>query len=42
VNRNQLEFLAQKYSIHIDNYENHIKIIDMSNCLGIDSKISNM
>lgn len=29
VNRNQLEFLAQKYSIHINNYENQNKITDM-------------
>lgn len=29
VNRNQLEFLAQKYSLHIDNYDNHKRITDL-------------
>jgi hypothetical protein len=41
VNRNKLVYLAQKYSIHIDNYENHIKITDMFNSLGRDNNQSN-
>ena len=37
VNRNQLEFLAQKYSIHVDNYDRHIKITDMFRSLVRDN-----